>query len=88
MTSQFRMALDRIPDGYSKGVYQGRRYGLQKTSHVGGRSLKLFARDLGGTDSISLNLYHLGSGDLLKPCEMPEAKVRDFVLSVVLDHPA
>lgn len=79
------MALDLIPVGYSEGIYQGRRYGVQKSSHAGGRSLKLFARDLGGTDFISLNLYHLASGDLLKPCEMSQAKVREFVLSVVLD---
>ncbi len=85
MTSPFRTALDLIPEGYCEGLYQGRRYGLQKTSHAGGRSLKLFARDLGGTDFISLNLYHLASGDLLKPCEMPEAKVRDFVLGVRID---
>ena len=88
MTAPFRSALDQIPEGYSEGLYQGRRYGVQKSSHAGGRSLKLFARDLGGTDFISLNLYHLGSGDLLKPCEMLEAKVRDFVLAVVPDHPA
>ena len=82
MTSPFRKALDLIPEGYCEGLYHGRRYALQKTSHAGGRSLKLFARDLGGTDFISLNLYHLASGDLLKPCEMPEVKVREFVLGV------
>jgi hypothetical protein len=82
VTSPFRTALDLIPEGYSEGQYHGRRYGLQKTSHAGGRSLKLFARDLGGTDFISLNLYHLAAGDALKPCEMPESKVRDFVLGV------
>ena len=45
---------------------------------------KLVARDLGGPDFVSLNLYLLKSGDLLKPCEMPEAKVRAFVLGVTV----
>ena len=80
MTSPFRTALDLIPEGHSTGHFEGRRYRVEKTSHAAGRSLKLYARDLGGTDFISLNLYHLAAGDLLKPCEMPEAKVLGFVL--------
>lgn len=80
MTDPFRVALDRIPDGYSEGLYEGRRWRVEKTHYSGGRSLKLFARELGGQDFVSLNLYHLAHGDLLKPCEMPEEKVRAFVL--------
>lgn len=85
MTSVFAAAFDLIPEGYSTGLYQGRSYGLQKSSHAGGKGQKLYARELAGTDFISLNLYHLASGDLLKPCEMPEAKVRDFILGVQIN---
>lgn len=46
-----------------------------------GNSQKLVAEELGGSDYISLNLYRLTSGTRLKPCEMPEAKVVDFVLN-------
>ena len=81
----FRAALDRLPEGFSTGHYQGRRYRIEKTTHTAGRSVKLYARDLGGPDFISLNLYHLAAGDLLKPCEMPEEKVRAFVLGVKPD---
>jgi hypothetical protein len=84
VTSPLRAALDLIPLGYSEGLYHGRRYRMQKTLHAGGKGLKFFARELGGTDFVSLNLYRLTSGDLLKPCEMPEAKVRDFILSVTI----
>lgn len=84
MTDAFRAALDLIPEGYSEGLYQGRRYRMEKSVHAAGKGLKFFARALGGTDFVSLNLYRLASGDLLKPCEMPEAKVRDFVLNVTL----
>jgi hypothetical protein len=80
MTDPFRVALDLIPEGHNLGMFKGRRYRVEKTSHAGGRSLKLFARELGGTDFVSLNLYHLASGDALRPCEMPEAKVRAFVI--------
>lgn len=72
--------MDLIPEGHSTGHFNARRYQVDKTSHAAGRSLKLFGRELGGTDFVSLNLYHLALGDVLKPCEMPEAKVRSFVL--------
>jgi hypothetical protein len=82
VSDSFRAALDRLPEGHSTGHYQGSRWRIEKTTHTGGRSVKLFAQDLAGSDFISLNFYHLQSGDLLKPCEMPAAKVRAFVLGV------
>ena len=86
MSDPFRAALDLIPEGHTLGQYRGRRYRVEKTSHAGGRSLKLYGRELGGTDFVSLNLYRLASGDVLKPCEMAEAKVRAFVLGFVPDR--
>lgn len=85
MSDPFRAALAAIPEGYCEGWVAGRRYRVEKTSHAGGRSLKLVAWELGGPDYISLNLYHLAAGDLLKPCEMPEAKVRAFVMGLRVD---
>jgi hypothetical protein len=78
----FGAALDALPAGYSEGQYRGRRYRIEKTLHSQGRSIKLVARELGGTDYISLNLYRLAAGERLKACEMPEAKVRAFVTGV------
>lgn len=85
MPDPFRIALDAIPQGHSTGLFNGARYRLEKTVHTGGRSVKLYARDLAGTDFVSLNLYHLARGDVLKPCEMAEAKVRAFVIGYVPD---
>lgn len=82
MADAFAQALARIPEGYSEGLFQGRRYRIEKTSFAAGRSVKLYARDLTGPDFISLNSYHLAAGDVLKPCEMAEAKVREFVQTV------
>lgn len=75
--------LLRLPEGYSEGMYQGHRYRLEKTTFNGGRSLKFYARALDGTDFVSLNLYLLASGEAVKPCEMPEEKVRAFLMGVV-----
>lgn len=76
--------LDRflaLPAGYSEGRFGGRRYGVSVSSSADGKRRSLFAEELGGKDLVSLNLYLLASGKaLLKPCEMPEAKVIDFVM--------
>jgi hypothetical protein len=86
MTDPFRAALDAIPEGASEGWYGGRRWRLAKLSLAGGRSVKLEAHELGGTGHVSLNHYRLAAGDRLKPCEMPEATVRAFVLGVTRER--
>jgi hypothetical protein len=60
-------------------TYQGRRYGVTRTSTVRGRVQKLYAEELGGSDVISANLY---DGDRLQPCEMPVEKVLAFISGV------
>lgn len=82
----FLHALALIPSGYSKGVFVGARYGITVERLGDGRQVKLYAEELGGNNHISFNLYLPRSGKvLLKPCEMPANKVRDFVLGVKLD---
>ncbi|GAA3692415.1 hypothetical protein GCM10022204_04780 [Microlunatus aurantiacus] len=71
--------MDTLPEGWSEVRYAGRRYGLTKITHTGGRSLSVCAEQLGGADVISANVYRTGAGDVLKPCEMPAAKVLDFL---------
>lgn len=82
----FLAAFDALPVGGYGGTFQGRRYRVTKTQFSCARSQKLVAEELGGSDHVSLNLYRLSDGTaLLKPCEMPEEKVVDFVLGVIAD---
>jgi hypothetical protein len=82
----FVEAFDRLPTGGYGGTYDGKRYRITKTVMVTGRSQKLEAEELGGSDYVSFNLYRLAGGEsLLKPCEMPAEKVMEFVLGVVPD---
>lgn len=77
----FAAGLDRIPDGYGEGSFDDRRYGVTLDASTDRRRRWLYAEELGGTDRISFNLYALTDGRLaLRPCEMPAAKVVDFVL--------
>lgn len=79
MTADLGRLVDALPEGWSEVAYAGRRYGLTKTSHVGGRSLSVYAEELGGTDVVSANVYRTAAGDVLRPCEMPAETVLDFL---------
>ena len=82
----FLAAFDALPTGGYGGTFNGKRYRVTKSVMATGRSQKLEAEELGGNDYISFNLYRLASGaSLLKPCEMPEEKVVNFVLGMVPD---
>ncbi|MEL6592388.1 MAG: peptide methionine sulfoxide reductase [Bacteroidota bacterium] len=68
-----------IPQDYSEVSFADKRYSLTRKDFNQGRSIKVFARELGGTDFISFNYYLTEGGPLLKPCEMPLAKVEQFL---------
>ena len=71
--------IQGLPDGYSEVRYEHSRYGMTVERFNDGRSFKIYARQLGGNDKISLNFYSSSSGDHLRPCEMPEEKVTRFL---------
>lgn len=77
--------FNALPVGYFTARYKGRRYGVSKSQNQDGRQGNLVARELGGADYISLNLYQLASGPQLKPCEMPAQKVIDFIIGIRLE---
>lgn len=71
--------IRNLPLGYTQVEYCGEKYGMNVLECNGGKSRKVFARSLAGTDLISLNFYSTDAGDILKPCEMPEEKVIHFL---------
>lgn len=80
--AKFDAAFAKLAEGYSEGVYEGRRFGLTVRRSEDGRRNSLFAKELGGTDIVSFNLYRVASDkNLLKPCEMSAEKVEAFVLN-------
>lgn len=74
--------LDKIPLGYSVGLYLDKKYGLTKSIFNNGKSIKFYAKELGGKDFVSLNYYITQDKELLKPCEMSEQKVMHFLQEV------
>ena len=81
----FLVAFDALPLGTHKGRYAGRRYIFTKSEDLSGAAQHLAAEELGGSDYISFNLYRVSAGARLKPCEMPAAKVTDFVFGLKPD---
>lgn len=84
MTISILNFIENIPEGYSEGSYDNRKYGITKTNFNNGKSLKIYGEELGGNDFISLNYYITKDEDLLKPCEMPEEKVVRFLKNVII----
>lgn len=82
----FLAAFDALPFGGYGATAHGRRWRVTKSKFADARSQKLEAEELGGEGYVSLNLYRLATGEaLLKPCEMSEESVRQFVLAVKPD---
>ncbi len=81
MTAELDLAtlLARVPVGWSEVTYAGRRYGVTRSEAADGRAVTLYAEQLGGRDVVSANLYLTSSGPQLRACEMPDAKVVDFL---------
>ncbi|MCX7566904.1 hypothetical protein OS189_11190 [Sulfitobacter sp. F26169L] len=77
----FAAQLRAIPTGTTTGRANGTRYTATRSDFNAGRSVKLVAEALDGSDYISLNYYDLASGGQLAPCEMPHEKVIAFVMA-------
>jgi len=76
--------LNNIPEGTKKVTYLGATYNLTKDIFNNGKSIKIFAEELGGTNFISGNFYETSSNFFIKPCEMPEEKVVSFLTQMKL----
>jgi hypothetical protein len=69
--------------GYSEVLYQEKRYGVTRKDFNGGRSIKVYAEELGGNHFISFNYYFTAQSNILKPCEKPEESVIHFLENFV-----
>ncbi len=79
--TEFYTRLLALPDGTNDVRYLGKRYLLRKETLLNGKLIKIYAEELGGNDIVSGNYYPTMKGGMLKPCEMSDRKVIDFVLN-------
>ena len=78
--TEFYTKLLALPNGANDVRYLDKRYLLRKETLLDGKLLKVYAQELGGNDIVSGNYYPTMKNGMLKPCEMSELKVIDFVL--------
>ena len=78
-TTFFHERLLSFEDGAYDVIFDDKRYLFRKETHLGGKLIKVYAEELGDTNFISLNYYPQTANGLLKPCEMPDEKVIDFI---------
>ncbi len=78
----FNTKLHALKDGAYDVSFKNRRYLLRKETLLEGKLIKLYAQELGGNDFISLNYYPFIKKGLLKPCEMPVKKIKNFILEL------
>ena len=77
---EFYIKLLALPDGANDVYYLGKRYLLRKETLLEGKLLKIYAEELGANNIVSGNYYPTMKNGMLKPCEMSDKKVIDFVL--------
>jgi hypothetical protein len=79
--TEFYRQLLALPNGANYVFYQGKRYLLRKDILLDGKLIKLYAEELAGNNIVSGNYYPTMKNGMLKPCEMSDEKVIDFVLN-------
>ena len=79
--TEFYKKLLALPNGANNIYYNKKRYLLRKETLLEGKLIKIYAEDLSSQDIVSGNYYPTMKGGMLKPCEMSDEKVIDFVLS-------
>ena len=77
--------IDLIAEGYSEGQYNGKKFGILKSVFNNGKSFKVYAKELGGNNFISLNFYITKNNHKLKPSEMSDEKIINFLRHVNLN---
>ena len=82
--TEFYRQLLALPNGANDVLYQQKRYLLRKEILLEGKLIKVYAEDLSSKDIVSGNYYPTMKGGMLKPCEMSDEKVIDFVLNLTI----
>jgi Leu/Phe-tRNA-protein transferase len=79
ISNTFKSKLSMLQLGTSYVYYQGKKYITTKHSYSDDKIIKIYAKELGGNDIVSGNYFTTIKDGLLKPCEMSDEKVIDFV---------
>jgi len=77
--NEFDIRLKKLPLGSFYAYFNNKKYLVNKEVYSNGKIIKIFAKELAGNDIVSGNYFKTIKKGLLKPCEMSERKVINFV---------
>ncbi len=77
--SPFHNKIINLPNNSFYASYNKTKYIVTKNSIVNNKIIKIYAKQLSGNDIVSGNYFLTIKNGLLKPCEMSDKKVIDFV---------
>lgn len=80
--SIFRTKLLKLPLKTFYVFFKNKRYITTVQTYSMGKIIKIYAKELGGNDIVSGNYFTTIKDGLLKPCEMSDKKVIDFVINL------
>lgn len=82
--NEFRRKIMELPVDSFYCSYKDSKYLATKQTYSNGKIIKIYAEQLKGIDIVSGNYFLTVKGGLLKPCEMSDEKVIDFVKNLEL----
>jgi hypothetical protein len=76
---EFRDKILSLPEGSFYCLYKDSKYVATKHLYSNKKIIKIYAKELKGNDIVSGNYFLTIKNGLLKPCEMSDEKVINFV---------
>lgn len=68
-----------IPEGWSRAQIAGQAWGVTRVTRAGGKVISIDAERLADAESVGANVWFTGEDVVLRPCEVPEEKVMQFL---------
>jgi hypothetical protein len=68
-----------IPEGWSRTEIDGRSWAVTRTTRAQGKVFSVEAEQLGTAEQLGANVWVTSHGTILRPCEVPEEKVIEFL---------
>ena len=84
MNELFKSNLSSFPGGSFYVYYKNSKYVVTKHLYSDGKIIKIYAKELKGNDIVSGNYFTTIKNGLLRPCEMSNEKVIDFVCKSIM----
>lgn len=75
--------IGAIPEGWSRTRIAGQTWGVTRTTRAGGKVISIDAERLGAAEGLGANVWFTADGAVLRPCEVSEERVMQFLRAAV-----